>query len=49
MKNKRWTEEENNRLIALIEENPHNIREALRRFIAECPERILSNVQYKWY
>lgn len=49
MNKKRWTTEEESRLLALIEENPWNLKEAFRAFQQEYPERTLNAITFKWY
>lgn len=46
---KRWTKEEDARLVELISENVGNLQKAFRLFSAEYPNRTVEAASYRWY
>lgn len=49
MRAAKWTQEEDNRLIALISENSGNLENAFRLFAEESSIRTLPATRFRWY
>ena len=49
MSNLRWTQEEDDRLVAIISENAGNLSNAFRLFSDEFPHRTPSAAAFRWY
>lgn len=49
MKRKKWTKEEDARLVKLISENVGNLQKAFRLFSEEYPDRTAEAASYRWY
>ena len=44
-----WSSEEDRELIKCIENNPQNIREACRQFVASHPNRTFAAATFRWH
>lgn len=49
MRATKWTQEEDNRLIALISENSGNLEKAFRLFAEESSIRTFRATRFRWY
>lgn len=45
----KWTQEEDDRLIAIISENSGNLNNAFKLFAEEFPNRTFRAIQFRWY